>query len=92
MEVKYKHADFVKILDAFINIQEKGSPDKLTAEDLKPFLDYPEAVLNEFLRGAEALSDEIVERMVTDTATRQAAEVYILMRMNLVEIPRPSDY
>lgn len=92
MEVKYKHADFMKILDAFINIQEKGSPEKLTAEDLKPFLDYPEPVLNEFLRAAGALSDETVEQMGTNTTTRQAVEVYILMRMNLVEIPRPSDY
>ena len=91
MEVKYKHADFVKILDAFINIQEKGSPDKLTAEDLKPFLDYPEPVLNEFLRAAEALSEKTVEKMSTDSATRGAVEIYILMRMNLVEIPHPSD-
>ena len=86
MEVKYKHADFVKILDAFINIQEKGSPEKLTAEDLKPFLDYPEPVLNEFLRATEALSEKTVEKMSTDSATRGAVEIYILMRMNLTEI------
>lgn len=92
MEVKYKHADFVKILDAFINIQEKGSPEKLTAEDLKPFLDYPEPILNEFLRASEALPEKTIEKMSTDSATRAAAEIYILMRMNLVEIPRPSDY
>ena len=91
MEVKYKHADFVKILDAFINIQEKGSPEKLTAEDLTPFLDYPEPVLNEFLRATEALSEETVEKMSTSSTTRGAVEIYILMRMNLVEIPRPSD-
>ena len=91
MEVKYKHTDFVKILDAFINIQEKGSPEKLTAEDLKPFLDYPEPVLNEFLRATEALSEETVEKMSTSSTTRGAVEIYILMRMNLVEIPRPSD-
>ena len=92
MEVKYKHTDFMKILDAFINIQEKGSPEKLTAEDLKPFLDYPESVLNKFLRAAEALPEKTVEKMSTDSATRAAAEIYILMRMNLVEIPHPSDY
>ena len=91
MEVKYKHADFVKILDAFINIQEKGSPEKLTSEDLKPFLDYPEPVLNEFLRATEALSEETVEKMSTNSTTRGAVEIYILMRTNLVEIPHPSD-
>jgi hypothetical protein len=89
MEVKYKHTDFMKILDAFINIQEKGSPDKLTSDDLKPFLDYPEPVLNEFLRATEALPEETVEKMSTDGATRGAVEIYILMRMNFVEIPRP---
>lgn len=92
MEVKYKHADFVKILDAFINIKEKGSPEKLTSEDLEPFLDYPEPVLNEFLHAARALSEKTVEKMGTDSATMKAVEMYILMRMNLVEIPRPSDY
>ena len=92
MEVKYKHTDFMKILDAFINIPEKDSPDKLTSDDLKPFLDYPEPVLNEFLRATGALPEETVEKMSTDSATRGAVEIYILMRMNLVEIPRPSDY
>ena len=82
MEVKYKHTDFVKILDAFINIKEKDSPEKLTSEDLKPFLDYPEAVLNEFLHAAGALSEETIEKMGTDSATRETVEMYILMRVN----------
>ena len=91
MEVKYRHEDFNKLLDAFINIQSKGCPENLTAEDIDPLLEYPEAVINEFLKAAEALPDDIVDRMTTDNSTRGAVEIYILLRMNLVNVPDPHD-
>ena len=87
MKIKYKHSDFNKILDAFINIKEKGSPENLTSKDIKPLLDYPEPVLQEFLRATEALPEETVDRMATDSSIRDATEIYILMRMNLVKLP-----
>ena len=85
MEIKYTSADFDKILDAFINLQKKGSIEKVTFEDIAPLLDYPEIVVNEFLKGIYALSDEAGERLGIDNAYKQACKIYILMRMNLVE-------
>lgn len=91
MEVKYKHEDFNRLLNAFINIQSKGRPENLTAEDIDPLLEYPEPVISEFINALDALSDDIVDRMATSASTRGAVEIYILMRMNLVKVPDPND-
>lgn len=91
MEVKYGHKDFNKLLTAFINIQAKGCPENLTSEDIDPLLEYPEAVINEFLKAVGAIGSDIVTSMSTDTSMCAAVEMYVLLRMNLVKVPNPHD-
>lgn len=85
MEIKYKHADFNKLVDAFCRLNEIGEIDKVTTEDLKPLLDYPVPAIDQFLKAIGACTDEMIEKLETDQNYRKAIEIYVLMRMNLAE-------
>lgn len=85
MEIKYKHADFNKLVDAFCRLNKIGEIDKVTTEDLKPLLDYPVSVIDQFLKAIGACTDEMIEKLETDPNYRSAIEIYVLMRMNVAD-------
>lgn len=77
---KYTLKDVDILIDAFANLAEKGIAG-ITAEDLIPLTNYPEAVVQEFLNciGCIPASNDYDLR-----ANFNGIRVYIGIRLNLV--------
>ena len=86
--MKYKNKDFQTILNAFCRLSDDFSnKEKVNTDSLRTLCDYPVDVLEEFLNAMSAVKPEQVEN------SPQAVAVYVLMRMNMVEMTRkPLDY
>ena len=79
MGLKFSLKDVDNLIDAFINLTEKGIKN-IGMKDLTPLLQYSDAVVNEFVNTIGAIpndSDYIRENY-------NAIRIYIGIRLNLV--------
>jgi len=83
MDLKYTIKDTEKLLDVFSNIQEKKETKNIKLVDLEPLLNYPNEVLEEFLK----CMCDLDTANHTETYIKEhydAIMAYVTMRLNFV--------